>query len=316
MTNEPFVSVIVPVHNRPRELKRSVESVMAQSYTNYEVIIVDDCSTDDTPQVIEQLQEQDARIKGFRNEKNGGGAYARNQGVARSHGNLIAFLDSDDEWLPEKLEHQVRFMEGCNKETVLSTFFLLKKGRKFIKRNNQRIRTGRIREDLLKGKCNSLTSGMLIRKEHFKRVGGYSDELRSMQDYDLWIKLSEFYELQCVPEYLVIVHTDSDVRISINPAHRIAGIESFLSKWSAVIEKEVGVEYVNKLRASHLGTVYFGILVAAFKEGNFEQYFGYETRLKRLGYVSRKRRLFMKTAHAVLIVKKFFLRRFGYCSSS
>lgn len=104
-----LVSIIMPSYNTGGYIKKSVESVLAQTYENWELIIVDDCSTDNTDEVIAQLS--DPRIRYLKNEKNSGAAVSRNKALREAKGRWIAFLDSDDLWAPEKLEKQIQFMK-------------------------------------------------------------------------------------------------------------------------------------------------------------------------------------------------------------
>lgn len=110
-----LVSIIMPSYNTGKFIKESIESVLKQTYTNWELLIVDDCSTDNTDKVVEPFLS-DERIKYFKNEKNSGAAVSRNKALREAKGRWIAFLDSDDLWLPEKLEKQIKFMErnGCH----------------------------------------------------------------------------------------------------------------------------------------------------------------------------------------------------------
>ena len=105
-----LVSIITPTYNCGKFITETILSVQAQSYPNWEMIIVDDCSSDDTKVVVEQLQKNDSRIKYHCLEKNSGAAVARNTALRLANGKWIAFLDSDDLWRPEKLEHQIKFM--------------------------------------------------------------------------------------------------------------------------------------------------------------------------------------------------------------
>ena len=102
------VSVIMPCFNSEKYLKETIESVLKQTYGNFELIFVDDCSTDDSVRVVKSFG--DGRIKIFSTEKNSGAAVARNNGIEHSSGRWLAFLDSDDIWYPEKLERQIAFM--------------------------------------------------------------------------------------------------------------------------------------------------------------------------------------------------------------
>lgn len=106
-----LVSVIMPSYNCGRYVEESIRSVQAQTYRNWEIIFVDDCSTDDTKSIVQKLMAEDERIKFLQNEKNSGAAVSRNYALRKAKGRWIAFLDSDDLWKPEKLEHQIRFME-------------------------------------------------------------------------------------------------------------------------------------------------------------------------------------------------------------
>lgn len=113
MENKDLVSIIMPSYNTAAFIAKSIECVLVQTYDNWELIIVDDCSTDDTDMVVAVYT--DSRIRYLKNEKNSGAAVSRNRALQEARGRWIAFLDSDDLWLPEKLEKQVRFMEetGC-----------------------------------------------------------------------------------------------------------------------------------------------------------------------------------------------------------
>lgn len=106
-----LVSIITPTYNCGRFIEETIKSVQAQTYADWEMIISDDCSTDNTRDVISPYLESDSRIKYICNEKNSGAAITRNNALKVAKGRWIAFLDSDDLWLPEKLERQIRFME-------------------------------------------------------------------------------------------------------------------------------------------------------------------------------------------------------------
>ncbi len=108
-----LVSIIMPSYNTTKYIAESIQSVLNQTYTNWELIIVDDCSTDNTDDVVKQFLA-DSRIKYLKNEKNSGAAISRNRALREAKGKWIAFLDSDDLWLPQKLEKQIEFMEENN----------------------------------------------------------------------------------------------------------------------------------------------------------------------------------------------------------
>lgn len=110
MKNHSLVSIIMPSYNTSEYIGESIKSVQAQTYMDWELIIIDDCSTDKTMEVVERFRE-DSRILFFQNSKNIGAALSRNKAIKMSRGRWIAFLDSDDLWVPTKLEKQIQFME-------------------------------------------------------------------------------------------------------------------------------------------------------------------------------------------------------------
>jgi glycosyltransferase involved in cell wall biosynthesis len=111
---EKLVSIITPNYNCVQFIAQTIESVLAQTYQNWELIIIDDCSTDGSYEIARSYAKRDKRIKVFRMEKNSGAALARNKGIELSHGDYLAFLDSDDIWISEKLEKQLQFMQTNN----------------------------------------------------------------------------------------------------------------------------------------------------------------------------------------------------------
>ena len=109
-----LISVITPNYNCSRFIAETIESVLAQTYTNWEMIIVDDCSTDNSYEIALNYSKKDSRIKVYKNEYNSGAAVSRNKAIEVSQGEYLAFLDSDDLWMPEKLEKQLKFMQENN----------------------------------------------------------------------------------------------------------------------------------------------------------------------------------------------------------
>lgn len=108
---EPIVSVITPAYNAEKFISETIESVLNQTFSHWEMIIVDDCSTDRTKEIVQRYVEKDSRIKLIQLKENSGSAIARNTAMDHALGRYLAFLDSDDQWLPEKLEKQLKFMQ-------------------------------------------------------------------------------------------------------------------------------------------------------------------------------------------------------------
>ena len=127
-TNLPLVSIVTPAYNCANKIEETINTVLQQSYRNWELLIVDDCSKDDTATVVEEWIKKDARIKLFRQEKNGGASMARNRAILESSGKYIAFLDGDDMWLPEKLEKQIGFMMDNDYYFSYSPYYIINDG--------------------------------------------------------------------------------------------------------------------------------------------------------------------------------------------
>lgn len=119
---QKLVSIVVPVFNACRYLEETVRSVQSQSYSDWELLLVDDCSTDGSVELIQRLAASDGRIRCIRQAANGGAARARNRGVSEAGGRYIAFLDADDLWKPQKLERELEFMEKTSAAFVFSGY--------------------------------------------------------------------------------------------------------------------------------------------------------------------------------------------------
>lgn len=116
MTNDKLVSIIIPVYNASRFLEETINSIQEQTYSNWEAIFIDDCSSDNSYDIIKQYQKNDKRIKVIKNKVNNGVAVSRNNGIDYAKGEYLCFLDADDKWHPEKLAKQINFMQKLNCE--------------------------------------------------------------------------------------------------------------------------------------------------------------------------------------------------------
>jgi glycosyltransferase involved in cell wall biosynthesis len=201
LTN-PLVSVIIPTYNRANTIARAIESALKQTYTNIEVIIVDDASGDNTEEKVKAID--DSRIKYMRHETNKGGGAARNTGISDAKGEYIAFLDSDDVWLPEKIEKQVRLFDHADPRVgVIYTGFYRTDGNDRITKQVTPSMKGNLYNRLLEGNFIGTTSVIMAKKECLKQVGGFNASLPSCQDWDLYIKLSKACHYDYIPDPLV-----------------------------------------------------------------------------------------------------------------
>lgn len=178
-----IVSIIMPSFNSKATIERSIKSVLSQTFNNWELIIIDDCSTDSSDEVIQHYVDQDSRIKLICLEENSGAAAARNTGIEHAKGQFIAFLDSDDYWHPEKLEKQLKYFEQYDVDVVFSEYYRFNSSGIIGKVSvpQQEINFN----DLLKGNCIGNLTGIYNFKKHFKtrqrKVGA--------EDYLFWLEI-------------------------------------------------------------------------------------------------------------------------------
>ena len=224
----PKVSVIIPTHNRPESLEKAVKSVLGQTYTDFEILISDDGSTDNTSRVVEGFS--DKRIRSRRYSNSIGVAVVRNNAIIDSKGEYIAFLDDDDEWLPSKLEKQIRLLEGSSDklgavytgvnslDDKLDRIFEIK-----IPRHR-----GNILQDLLFNNFIT-TSSVIVKKHCFDDVGLFDTEYMSASDNDMWIRIAQRFEFDYVREPLVNYYITEN-SISRNNMKLIKGLERLMTK--------------------------------------------------------------------------------------
>lgn len=228
------VSVIIPAYNRAHCIKASVESVLNQTYPVKEIIIADDCSRDNTQEVIEQMG--DDRIRYVRLPENRGAGGARNFGAALASGEYIAFHDSDDRWDPEKLAKQMAYYEKhpeCG--LVYNAFSVLLSGKEepsiFPDMHSGRKLEGNILPELLlKNTIDAPT--MLFRREVFEGLGGFDESMRSLEDWDLALRVARRYPIGFVPEVLLYSENTAD-GVSSNCAAYYQSRCSMLRKFRA-----------------------------------------------------------------------------------
>lgn len=205
--NEMIVSVIIPAFNSEQYIAECIDSVLVQTFQDFEIIIIDDGSTDDTVSIISEYKND--RIKLF-HQDNSGSAAARNYGVKQSSGIWIAFIDADDIWLPDKLQKQ---LEHCSNQAWSHTdlFFHGSFYPKYTKATDFTSKhSGFILNNLLVE--NSIgTSSVVLKKEIFHELGGFNTDLRALQDWDLWLRIAEKYQACYIDQPLVYyrVHTSS-----------------------------------------------------------------------------------------------------------
>ena len=209
-SENPIISVIIPTYNRGWIIKEAIDSVLAQDYVNFELIAVDDGSTDNTHDILNSYQKNFLVLR----QNNKGVSAARNRGLAAASGHFIAFLDSDDTWLPQKLSRQVDFFQSNPNALICQT-------EEIWIRNNVRVNpkkrhkkpSGMIFEPSL-SLCLVSPSAVMIKKNLFEEVGIFDETLPACEDYDLWLRVSCRHPVHLIDTPLIIKRGGHDDQLS------------------------------------------------------------------------------------------------------
>lgn len=185
--NQEKVSIITPSYNSEKYIKYTIESVQKQTYQNWEMIIVDDCSTDNTKEIVKKYMDKDERIILLEHEKNQGAAKARNKALRKSSGRYIAYLDADDVWLPDKLEYQVKFMNDNNYGFSCASYEVISEEgnslNKIIKMKKEVDYIGFLTNNLLQ------TVGIMADTKIINKKDLVMPDLRRRQDAATWLQV-------------------------------------------------------------------------------------------------------------------------------
>lgn len=235
----PRVSVVIPTYNYARFLPRALDSVFAQTWRDHEIVVVDDGSTDDTPEVAKAYGE---RIRYLRKE-NGGVSSARNMGIEAARGELIAFLDADDAWREDKLARQVAFLdENPWAAMVFSDMSHWVNGREVHRaylreRGYTKVASGRIFLNLLE-ECFIFVPTVMVRAACFREVGLMDTALSNSEDLDMWLRIAARFEIGFIDEPLALRHEHG----SGATAHRARFHEGQIAMFSKVLASGPGPE--------------------------------------------------------------------------
>lgn len=230
MSTRPTVSVIIPTRNRVTRLLAAIESVRSQTLHDLEIIVVDDASTDGTATALAALAAGEPRLCVLHHDKPLGAPAARNRGIERASGRFVAFLDDDDEWLPNKAERQVEHLLAHPEEQAVSCHHeLLDHARgSFAFRGP----TTLDRRDLLWDNFAGSTSLCMMRTPRSNDGPRFDEQLASMQDWDLWMQCGRRGPIGVVPAVLARHVAHADERITTNAVAQVAGRRAFLERYS------------------------------------------------------------------------------------
>ena len=187
----PKISVIIPTYNRGQYITQALESVLNQTFHDYEIIVIDDGSTDNTQEILKKFEGKIISLR----QDNQGISNTRNRGINESHGVYITFLDSDDFWAPDKLEEQVKILDAYPKVGIVYARMPI------INERGEKIGmkpagvSGKNFKELLEVWGDIPTSTVMTRRDCFEKAGLFESPLEPMEDIDMWIRIARFYDL-------------------------------------------------------------------------------------------------------------------------
>ncbi len=209
MSNE-LVSIITPCYNCAKYISQMIESVQAQTYTNWELLITDDCSTDNSREIVEAYAKKDPRVRYFKLEKNSGAGIARNNSIEKAQGRYIAFLDSDDLWVANKLERQIDFIQKNGYKFIFCHAIVIDTDDNIVGYNRRKPKVSFLSTKVI----NYIgTSGVMYDTKDIGKF--YMKPIRRRQDWVLWmdiLKVTKF--AYCQQEPLGIVRTNNTASLS------------------------------------------------------------------------------------------------------
>lgn len=239
-----MISVIIPSYNRGDTIKRSIESVLDQTYSNLEVIVVDDGSTDNTEEIVADLKSN--KLFYYKNHTNIGACGSRNRGVKMAKGEFIAFQDSDDEWLPEKLEKQMQFLNEINCDLVFCSMDRISDEKIEIYPPYFPDNNSSFYKQLLYENCTS-TQTLLGKREVFENIK-FDESMPRFQDWELMLRISLVYNVKHLNSVLVISYIQND-SISLNSKSAVFGLKKIygIHKEAIIADKKINAEFCTKI---------------------------------------------------------------------
>ncbi len=234
MNAGPCVSVIIPVYNGTEALSRAIRSVLAQTYPHFELIIVDDGSLESVETIVRSFQ--DDRIIYLRHTENKGVSAARNTGMQKARGSFLAFLDSDDEFLPEKLEVQIKVFEGLSQDIglVLSNLGDPEGPQTYVGRD---VLSGHVTDAAFPGSLFVPPSSWLLRKAVAYRAGLFDEKIITAEDADYFVRVLEQARIYYLKDVLGIKYLSFDRKGYFLPRH-FSGNDHFLQKHLPRMKKD------------------------------------------------------------------------------
>lgn len=263
----PKISVIIPAYNRADILPRTINSVLNQTFKDFELIVIDDGSKDSTRQVVEEIAKRDSRVKYIWQENSGGAARPKNKAFRFCQGEFIAYLDHDDEWFPEKLQKQYDFFQNSSKKNLglVSCNVLIVNQSNNTTGIHKMRNYNSIKDLLLEGGNYAFSnSSIMIPRKVVEIVGDRDESLKLFEDQDIFIRIAEAgYVFDFVDDVLIKYYID-DSNLSKDFKRAAPDYERFVNKHIALLRK---YRKILSIHYRHLGTMNFlaGNTVKAYK---------------------------------------------------
>jgi glycosyltransferase involved in cell wall biosynthesis len=239
----PFFTVVIPTYNRSAFLKEAIQSVLDQTFQDFEVIVVDDHSTDNTQEVVESFH--DDRITYILNDRARGGAGTRNAGIFRARGQWVAFLDDDDVWLPQKLELQYKKIKDVDSTVglIYTGYAVYDFEMKCPMYSFLPKKEGWIQKDLLYKNYIGTLSTVAIRSDLLRRIGGLDERFAGMQDMELYVRIADVSRIVSVKDKLSHIRRSNKDRISLNLQKKLECSLLFWEKYKELINKDIRLRH-------------------------------------------------------------------------
>ena len=241
----PLVSVIIPTYNRGWIIKEAIDSVLSQHFGKIELIVVDDGSTDNTMDILDAYARDIIVLR----QDNRGASAARNAGISCASGQLIAFLDSDDLWLPEKVSSQVDFFHSNPAALICQTEELwIRNGKRVNPKKRHQKFSGMIFKHCLP-LCIVSPSAVMMRKRLFDKTGMFDESLPACEDYDLWLRISRKYPVFLLDTPLIVKRGGHGDQLSKTPQldkYRIRSLKKIIQ--SGQLSKDQHIDAVKMLK--------------------------------------------------------------------
>lgn len=233
-----LVTIIIPAFNRANKIVDALESILSQTYLNWEAVVIDDGSTDNTKEVVQRICKKDDRVKLICHGINKGAQAARNTGIKAASGEWIAFLDSDDQWLPESLTLRFNAIGHENIKVVHSDAYIQFEG-KPLQRCNLPALQGNVYAKLL-AKDGPMFPVLLVKKESLEQIGYLDERIKAFQEWDTCIRLAKYFPFTFVNEPTFIYDYRTSDAISRNAIRNGLGYEQNIFKHCSNILRYAG----------------------------------------------------------------------------